>query len=231
MVVASPVQALGRQSDDVRPLLVDIVRSRHARFAEAHQISGSRYTMGFGSQWRDLLDDVKEALRDRGYRTYKLPPAGYQLPVVNDCLVYVWRVRDSMGTASAFASSPTRVNGFKVPLLDPTLFEPGFTGEPKPPAESDELDSLEQVVRAVGDVMPLVLVIVQSSPRQLQSIEWAVAELDEGSGEVTLYGHEIIWQPETNTDGAVSAIEPFDSGTPVAPAVELQKQENANPDA
>ncbi len=89
MVPVSPADVLGSHVRDVRSLVVEIVRSRHDRFAEAHQVSGSRYTMGFGSQWRDLLDDVQEALRDRGYRTHKLAPAGYKLPVVSDCLVYV----------------------------------------------------------------------------------------------------------------------------------------------
>jgi hypothetical protein len=37
--------------------------------------------------------------------------------------------------------------------------------------------------------------------------------------------------PELNLDDAVSAVESFDSGTPVAPAVELQKQEGTQPDA
>ncbi len=233
MVPVSPADALGSHLRDVLPLVVEVVRSRHDRFAEAHQISGSRYTFGFGSQWRDLLDDVQEALRNRGYRTHKLPPAGYKLPVVNDSLLYVWRVPESVDAVSSFASSPTRLNGFSAQLLDPTLFEPGFMGEleSEPAVASPEETELKRVVRAAGDVMPLVLVMVHSSPRQLQSIQWAVAELDQETGEVKLHGQESIWEPELSVLDAVTDVESFDSGTPKGPMIEPQEQEGTQPDA
>lgn len=230
MVPTSPADALGSHARDVRPLVVETVSSRHNRFAEAHQMSGSRYTMGFGSQWRDLLDDVHEALRARGYRTHKLAPGGYKLAVVNDCLIYVWRVPGTVDAVSSFASSPTRKNGFASLPPHPTLFEPGFTGEPAAEDSHEELE-LERVVREVGDTMPLVLVMVQSSPRQLQSIEWAVAELDQKTGEVKLHGQESIWQPELNAEHAATDVESFDSGTPNGPTIEPQEQEGAQPDA
>ncbi|KUM35211.1 hypothetical protein [Arthrobacter sp. EpRS71] len=233
MVPVSPAAALGEQANDVRPLLVDVVRYRHDRSAEAHQVSESRYGMGFGSQWRDLLDDVQDAMKARGYRTYRLPPAGYKLPVVNDCLVYVWRVPDSVDAISSFASSPTRLNGFAAELLDPTLFEPGFTGEPELTSVNDspEVDELGRVVRAADDVMPLVLVMIQSTPRQLQSIVWAVAELDKESGDVRLHGQETLWAPQVNVDDAAIYVESFDSGTPNEPKIAPQEQEGTQPDA
>lgn len=237
MVPASPADALGPRAADVRPLVVETVRSLHDRFAEAHQISRSRYGLGFGGQWRDLLDDVREVLRDRGYRTHKLAPAGYELPVVNDCLVYVWRVPESADALSSFASSPTRKNGFKAPLLDPTLFEPDYMAglEPSPDATfeepASEQDEVEQVVRAVDDVMPLVLVMVHSSPLQLRAIEWAVAELDDESGRVMMRGHQSIWQPELSDDEPVANAEAFDSGIPTGVPIEPQKQEGTQSDA
>ena len=66
MVPDSPVDALGSQAPGLRDLVVEVVRSRHDQAAEAHQVSGSRYGMGFGSQWRDLLDDTHDALIERG---------------------------------------------------------------------------------------------------------------------------------------------------------------------
>lgn len=231
MVVISPANALGSHADDIRPLVVEAIRSRHNRFAEAHQLSGSRYTMGFGSQWRDLLDDVHDALKARGYRTHRLAPAGYKLPVVNDCLVYVWRVPVSVDEVSSFASSPTRKNGFTAPLPDPVLFEPGFTGEPEAIDGALEHAELKGVVGAAGDTMPLVLVVVQSSPHQLQSIEWAIAELDPKTGDVELHGREYIWQPEPSAEEATTNGESFDSGTPAGPTIQPRKQEGMPPDA
>lgn len=230
MVPSCPAEALGRHAHTVCHLVVEAVRSRHVRFAEAHQVSGSRYTMGFGAQWRDLLVDVHEALKSRGYRTYQLPPAGYQLPVVNDCLVYVWRVPDSDAVTS-FASSPTRVNGFSAPLLSPMLFEPGETDSSEKPIPSSEETKLEQIASAASDVMPLVLVIVQSTPRQLQSIEWAVAEFDAATGKVKLHGQERLWESEGVSANAATDIDSFSSGTPNGPEVEPREQEGERPDA
>lgn len=231
MVLHSPADALGSHASGVRDLLVEVVRSRHDRAADAHLASGSRYSMGLGSQWRDLLDDAQEVLADRGFQSHKLAPAGYELPVVNDCLLYVWRVPGTPDAVSEFASSPTRKNGFAAQPPDPMLFEPGFGDEPEPDDEASDEADVKRLVRAVGDAMPVVLVMVHSSPRQLQSVEWAVAELDEGTGKVKLHGHEAIWEPETDVDGAASDVESFDRGTPVAPVVELQKQEGTQPDA
>ena len=65
----SPTEALGADASGLRDLLVDLVQSRHNRAAEAHIVSDSRYAMGFGSQWRDLLDDTRDALKSRGFRS------------------------------------------------------------------------------------------------------------------------------------------------------------------
>lgn len=233
MVSGSPADALGSHAPGVRDLLVEVVRSRHDRAAEAHQASGSRYAMGFGSQWRDLLDDVQEALADRGFQSHKLAPAGYELPVVNDSLLYVWRVPGTPDPLSEFASSPTRKNGFAAQPPDPMLFEPSFGDESESDEEmSEDADAAKagRVVRTVGDTMSVVLVMVHSSPWQLQSIEWAVAELDD-AGKVELRRQECIWEPESVAADAASDVESFDSGHPVPPGVELHAHEGTDPDA
>jgi hypothetical protein len=237
MVSSSPTDALGRHAAGVRELLVDIIRSRHDRSAEAHVASGSRYSMGFGSQWRDLLVDAQEALAGRGYQSHKVSPAGYELPVVNGSLVYVWRVPSTPDAVSRFASSPTRRNGFGAQPPEPMLFDPGFGAESEVEAADEaerakvEQAQIERVMRTVGDTMSVVLVMVHSSPRQLRVIEWAVAELDETSEKVELHGHEVIWKPEVEVGGAASEVESFDSGTPVEPAVGPQVPAGAGSDA
>lgn len=233
MVSVSPADALGSHAPNVRDLLVEVVRSRHDRQAVADLVSESRYGMGFGSQWRDLLDDVQDALADRGFQSHKLAPGGYVLPVVNDSLLYVWRVPDTPDAVSKFASSPTRKNGFAAEPPDPMLFEPRFGEKPERNGETSdkpEEAKVERLVRVVDGTMLVVLVMVHSSPRQLQLIEWAVAELDD-AGKVTLRGQESIWEPELVAADAASAFEPFDNGTHDGPAVELQRQEDTDPDA
>jgi hypothetical protein len=100
------------------------------------------------------------------------------------------------------------------------LFEPTFTDAVQPAEEAPETAEIASMMAAVRDTMPLVLVMVWSTPRQLQSIEWAVAVLDD-AGKVQPGGQECIWEPELIADDASSDVESFDSGTPVAPVVEL----------
>lgn len=230
MVPNSPAEALGAQAPALRDLIIEIVRARHALAAEAHLVSASRYAMGFGTQWRDLLDDTRDALRARGFRSCKLAPGGHEIPVVNDCMVYVWRVPNHPDAASEFASSPTRKNGFTTPPLEPTLWEPSLSEEQEATDDAPADSELGPVLKAAGDSMPLVLVMVASTPRQLQSIEWAVAVIN-GEGKVELRGREAIWEPEPVADGNASGIESFDSGVPVAPRVEPREQEGSRPDA
>lgn len=228
MVPDSPTDALGSHTRGLRNLLVEVVQARHALAAEAHLVSESRYAMGFGSQWRDLLDDTSQKLKDQGFRSVKLAPGGHEVPVVNDSLVYVWRVANNPNAVREFAASPTRKNGFMVAPLDPTLWEPSLSGEPEPAQNAAE-GELVPVLRAVDDDMPLVLVMVESTPRQLQSIDWAIAVLN-GDGKVDLRGQECIWKPEFVAADAASDVESFDSGVPVAPVVELQKQDRTPTD-
>jgi hypothetical protein len=184
--------------------------------------------MGFGSQWRDLLDDTRDALKDRGFRSCRLAPGGHEIPVVHDCLVYVWRVPNNPTAVREFASSPTRRNSFTAAPLDPMLWEPSLSEEPESAQDVTYGGEVGPVLRAVGDNMPLVLVMVESTPRQLQSIEWAVAVLD-GDGKVELRGQEIIWESEPVDDGNASGVEAFDSGSPVMPRVEPREEKGSGP--
>ena len=185
--------------------------------------------MGFGSQWRDLLDDTRDALEDRGFRSRKLAPGGHEIPVVNDCLVYVWRVPNNPTAVSEFASSPTRRNSFTTAPLDPALWEPSLSEEQELAQDTAYGGEVGPLLRAVDDSMPLVLVMVESTPRQMQSIEWAVAVLDDDK--VELRGQEAIWESEPVADGNASGVEAFDSGSPVMPKVAPREEEGPGPDA
>lgn len=224
MVPSSPAEALGSHADVVRDAVIDVVRTRHVYSAEAHQVARTRYGSGFGTQWRDLLDDAHAALTGRGFRSYTLTPGGYKLPVVNDCLVYVWRVPNGSDAVKNFASSPTRLSGFVAPPPPPMLWE-GYV--PDEVASDADSAGTAMMIEALREKMRFVLVLVWSTPRQLQSIDWAVAELD-GAGKVQLHGHESVWRPELVADGPTPEIEPFDSGAPVAPVVELQRQSTSD---
>jgi hypothetical protein len=230
MVSDSPAEALGSHAPGVRDQVVKVIRSVHGRFAEAHTVSGSRYAMGFGSQWRDLLDETHDEMTKHGFQSHALTPGGYKIPVVNDCLVYAWRVPGTPDAVNRFAASPTRQSGFAAAPPPAMLFEPAFADETELTDAAAATAETETMLDAVRDTMPLVLVMVWSTPRQLQSIEWAVAELDD-AGKVKLHGQECIWEPELSAAKAPSDVESFDSGTPAQPIVELRPQEGTDPDA
>lgn len=82
---------------------------------------------------------------------------------------------------------------FGAHLPGPTLFGPDLLGVGDSATgdlgmQSESVGDLEAVLSSVNGTMPVVLVMVHSSPRQLQSIEWAVAELDRESEEVSFRG-------------------------------------------
>lgn len=222
MVPNSPNDALGTHAADARDLIIEVVRSRHERATEAHEAAATRYAIGFGGQWRDLLEDTVDAFKDRGFQSYKLAPAGYRLPIVNGCLVFVWRVPTTPDAVGKFASSKTRMNGFfaQQPL---DLFGPSFVEGGEEIRNSREQVDLEQALRAAGEAMPVVLVMVHSTPRQLTSIDWAVVEYT--SGAVRTHGEVTIWEATAETGIATDDVESFDSGTHAGPPVEPQIQD------
>lgn len=222
MVPNTPLDALGAHAADARDLLVEIVQVRHDRAAEAHEAAATRYTIGFGGQWRDLLEDTFEAFKDRGFQSYKLKPAGYRLPIVNGCLVFVWRVPATPDAVSGFASSKTRMNGFfaQEPI---DMFGSSFVKGGEDIRNTSEQADFERALKAAGEVMPVAIVMVHSTPRQLTSIEWAVAEY--ANGAVRLHGEETIWEATPGSEAASVDVESFDSGTPITPSVELQTQD------
>lgn len=233
MVPGSPTEALGSHTPGVRDALVEVVRSVHEHFSEAHLVSRTRYGMSFGSQWRDLLDEAHDGVTKHGFQTHTLTPGGHKIPVVNGSLVYVWRVPDDPNAVSKFASSPTRQSGFDAEPLPAMLFEPAFPDDADAAEEGEggpDTAETEVMLGAVRETMPLVLVMVFSTPRQLQSIEWAVADLD-ADGKVTLHGQESIWEPEFVAADEASDVESFASGTPIEPVVEPREQEGIDPDA
>ncbi|MDN5745208.1 MAG: hypothetical protein L0H31_08800 [Nocardioidaceae bacterium] len=222
MVPSSLDDALGSYATTVREVVVDVVRTRHNYSADAHQAAHTRNTRGYSTLWQDLLVDVQEAFSDRGHQLHKLVPAGHRVPIVNGCLVYVWRVPAS-GDPARFATSPTKMSSFGASLPD--------NADEESAAVPERSVDLEALMSSTDGTMPVVLVMVHSSPRQLQAIDWAVAELDRESGEVTFRGEETIWQPELAAEVHAPGVERFDSGAPVPPAIEPRKQEGTDSDA
>lgn len=216
----SPDEALGGHAEIARQLVVDLVRTRHDLAAEAHAITQSRSAAGFATQWRDLLNDAESAFKAKGHRLHTLRPGGYRVPVVNGALVYVWRVRDTAEAVAHFPSSPTRLGAFDVPSPDPTLFDGVFTEE-FAVVDPDDDSRVEALQAAVREALPVVVVLVWSTPRQLRLIEWALGKVD-AEGNMELLGREALWRPEQVTVVEQASVDAFDSGAPEVPVVAIR---------
>lgn len=221
----TPSDALGAQAESARALAVETVLEVHRNFSAAHEVSQSVSTAGFGTQWRDLLFRTLAAFKARGYPTYELEPGHQKLPIVNRSLIYPWRIPVGRDAIAHFASGPTRLSALSAPEPPITLFDTGFDAldgdvdESESSADSsDEVASV--VAAAAAKTMPLVLVLISSSPGNLRSISWAIATLNGDTGEVELSGLEEIWVPEALAVPEIADIEPFDSGLPPVPPVE-----------
>ncbi|MEV7875548.1 hypothetical protein [Microbacterium sp. NPDC089188] len=222
MAYNSPADALGEHADMARELMVDVVRTRHESTVDGHDAAKTRFLNFFGSQWRDLLCDARDAFKERGFGSHKLTPAGYRVPIVNDALLFVTRIPEGVDVVREFASSRTRMSSFFA-RREPELFGNSLMDGGEEARDADELERFERLVEAAGAVMPVVLVMVHSTPRQLSSITWAVAEYR--SGQVHLLGEEPIWSDDFAGEGLDVEVESFDSGVPAAPVVALQTRD------
>lgn len=236
MVPDTPADALGSHTVLVRSLIIQTVRDRHKCMVEAHQAASTRYQTLFASQWRDLLVDVCDALTSHGYPSYKLVPAGYRLGVVNRSLIYPWRVPATQHDVSKFASSLTRKNSFTALPPQAMLFGTDSGLVESTPADDDSAQEAvlaELEARAAAEAMPLVLVLIGSSPHQLSFIDWAIAMPGE-DGQSVLSGRERLWEQHAQSvSGPASSVEAqaFNSGTPDVPHVSLRAQDRPEPDA
>lgn len=223
MAYNTPAEALGEYESMARELIVDVVRARHESAADGHDAAKTRFLNFFGSQWRDLLCDARDAFKERGFDSHKLTPGGYWLPIVNDALIFVARIPEDADVARDFASSKTRMSSFFARRELGLFGESFMSGGDQEAHTADELDRFEKLVEAAGAVMPVVLVMVHSTPRRLSSITWAVAEYR--AGQVHLHGEDAIWSGDFSGEGMDIEVESFDSGVPAPPVVALQARD------
>ncbi|WP_282856969.1 hypothetical protein [Pseudoclavibacter helvolus] len=221
MAPTSPSVALGAHAVAALDLVVETVRARHEYAAAAHAVSHTRYGFGFGGQWKDLLDDTADAFTERGYGLHTLKPAGHRLPIVNNSLIYVWRVPEKPNALRDFAQGATRLSSFFVEYT-PDLFGPSYIDGGEQLHDAEEQAEFERALRAAGEAMPVVLVLVHSMPRQLTAIEWAVAQ--HVPGDVILLGKASIWSTGSDDAEATDVTESFDAGIVDTARLELRPQ-------
>lgn len=233
MIPQSPAEALGPHADSLRAEAIKIVETRHKYAAAAHEEFHTRNNRAFGTQWDDLLGDFVENFGAAGHPIHSLPPGGQKVPIVNSCVVYAWRIPVG-GAPSRFASSATKASCFATQAPQPTLFDPTLPegDETDPDVTRSDASGLEEVVRSVNGAMPVVLIYFESSPGHLGAIKWALAELNDQTGDVDLIGEEVIWSPDAAGAQTVASTgaevpESFSDGEPDDLPIEPREEERS----
>lgn len=218
----TPTDLLGQNAEWVKQMLVSVMRKNHNQFASAQEESRSRHALVYGAGWRDLTDEVAQVFKQAGFHTHRIKPAGYEIPIVNECLIYAWRKPEST-RLSAFASSQTKRGLFDVPNWQQALFEPK-TGRDDTDYRYEEELEIKDLLTNVNRNRPVIVVIRESTPQSLQSICWAIAEFDADEREVNYRGWETLWSPDLAHEELDLNEESFDSGLPESPLVEPRKE-------
>lgn len=118
----------GDRTEDIRETVVQSVRGTHDRHAAAQSTINPKSQLAYGgSIWAELPNDlcsaVGQSFLDATFKKY--PRSRYSLPVLNDCVLYVWRPRGGQSPDEApFFTSSLRADLFELEAMtSPTLFD------------------------------------------------------------------------------------------------------------
>lgn len=218
----SPAEALGEYAELVKTVVIKLIQDRTDQMMEAADAAQSRYGMVFGAQWRDLHADAAEAFHDQGYDVVRLRPAGYDVPVINNSLVYLWRKPNGRNKDTCFATSQTRRDAL---ALSPNLqLRLEYDGDEPIEGEVVTATDLNRIIANAPKTMNLVVIRIMSSDRGLDAISWAVVT-PVADGTVRFNHEETLWTPALAATTATADNAAFDSGEPIKPALEPREGE------
>jgi hypothetical protein len=161
----------GERAEELGDVIVESVRDTHERHAVAQNTINPKSQLAYGgSIWAELPNNLCRAVR-RAFldaSPQKYPRARYSVPVLNDCLLYVWRPRGGQSPDEAsFFTSSLREDLFDGDgVREPTLFDVDDV-------ETESADELAGILReAENEQRQVVLIAVTARSEGLHSIEW-----------------------------------------------------------
>lgn len=197
MCSAGPRAIFGDRTSELSEAIVDSVRDTHDRHAAAQDLIDATSQRAYGSSmWATLPKDLCAAV-SRGFldaTSTVCSGGGYSVPVLNGCLIYVWRPAGGKSPDEAeFFTSGVRDGLFDVHARQTTLFEDlgadPSAGGPDLEELVDEADAQQQTV---------VLVAVTARSERLHVIEWGQIKKSDDD-QLVWIGREVIFRFEEDT--------------------------------
>ncbi|TQF65312.1 hypothetical protein FK531_22100 [Rhodococcus spelaei] len=214
-----PQAIFGDRVARLREVVVESVRETHDRHAAAQNTINPKSQLAYGgSIWAELPNNLCTAVRQEFLDTTvtKYPRARYSLPVLNDCIVYVWRPAGGQSPDEApFFTSSLRADLFDADVLrQPTLFETHVVDP-----EGDLSDLEEVVTEADAEQRQVVLIAVTARSERLHVIEWGQVKRGKDS-QLDWIGRESIFSfEEENYRPVPVSTHTFADGQPPAAIV------------
>lgn len=217
------------RTDSLREVIVESVCGTHDRHAVAQNMINPKSQLAYGgSIWAELPNGLCTAViqefLDASLKKY--PRARYSLPVLNDCLLYVWRPAGGQSPDEApFFTSSLREGIFDADVVrEPTLFE---VDDAEPDVAPSELEDL--LSEADSEQRQVVLIAVTARSERLDTIEWAQVKRGQDS-QLEWFGRETIFSfEEENYRPTSVSTHTFADGQPPA-AIVTPRIESTNSD-
>lgn len=216
----SPEGRLGKDADSVAKMLIETIAEAHDSYAAAGSVDGAHFGRNkiYAQIWADLPRRVCELFSGTVMSATVRPGhAQYELPVVNDSVIFPWRLPTSASlTSMRFLTNPTRQALFRQALPEPGLFDPATDDEQLSDEEADAVAVVH------GAELPVIMILVESSVDRLSRISWAIAQ--PGPDEkVHLTGQAVLLDNTAPVAAPVARSKTkragFDTGTPPTPVV------------
>lgn len=194
MLDLGPKAIFRDRTDSLREVVVESVCETHDRHAVAQNTINPKSQLAYGgSIWAELPSSlcvaVSQEFLDASITKY--PRARYSLPVLNDCLLYVWRPAGGQSPDEApFFTSSLRSGIFEADMVgEPTLFEVQVEKD----GASSEIEDL--LSAADSEQRQVVLIAVTARSERLHTIEWGQVKRG-GDSQLEWIGRETIFSFE-----------------------------------
>jgi len=211
------LETFGTYGPHIREQVAEMVKAEHEASLDAQEASGYRSRSIYGEFWRGLLEKFEAFGELPGARLVRPGEAPYQLPVVNDVVLFPWRYAKSRKAEFAttrFATSDARiaVSSLRAPSVQ-TELELGLPD----PGMNEEERRLLAALHADDPVISsnrLVLVAISSSVSGLFSAEWGEATLNAAGFIEWIGSPEGLLQLPLSKPASTSPSSSFTDGVP-----------------
>jgi hypothetical protein len=168
----------GDRTSELQETVLESVRTTHELHAAGQQLMDPDGRRGYGgSIWVKLPNNLCHAVEKNflDASIWRGGHSGYSLPVLNGCVLYVWRTPGGKPAAETkFLTSSIRsrlIDG--VSQTQGNLFE-SFSGK----SESEDaptagvLEAQRVAAEVDRDGLRLILIVVESTPERLHQVKW-----------------------------------------------------------